>query len=272
MDIYKEELGKPYSEINLFLCNNIDFQDQDTENETGLNGNKTLESSLKIDMVDIDVVDKYLNEDILINYQQNTDESSDSTLHQQKIVQQLSQQEQSSQHQQTTPQQQISQEENGLFLEHQQEILHQQNESFQQQQQELYSQHQTTQPQEIQPVNTEDLSAKEFHPGEPETLSEIFEAICKYFEGDVDSGLMYVLHVRRRNIWVDTNLKLKRMLAQGLKLFRVKFVGEMGFDAGGPKREFFTLIFEDAAKHVMQGGLNYSYMTLKSYKMVTFID
>jgi len=30
----------------------------------------------------------------------------------------------------------------------------------------------------------------------------------------------------------------------------------MGFDAGGPKREFFTLIFEDAAKHVMQGGLN----------------
>ena len=83
---------------------------------------------------------------------------------------------------------------------------------------------------------------------------------------------MYVLHVRRRNIWVDTNLKLKRMLAQGLKPFRVKFVGEMGFDAGGPKREFFTLIFEDAAKHVMQGGLNYSYMTLKSYKMVTFID
>ena len=74
-------------------------------------------------------------------------------------------------------------------------------------------------------------------------LSEILEAICKYFEGDVDSGFMYVLHVRRRNIWVDTNLKLKRMLAQGLKPFRVKFVGEMGFDAGGPKREFFTLIF-----------------------------
>ena len=142
--------------------NTIDFQDQNTENETGLNGNKTLESSLKIDMVDIDIVDKYLNEDILINYQQNTDESSDSTLHQQKIVQQLSQQEQSSQHQQTTPQQQISQEEKGLFLEHQQEILHQHNESVQQQQQELqqYSQHQTTQPQEIQPVNTEDLSPK----------------------------------------------------------------------------------------------------------------
>jgi hypothetical protein len=70
---------------------------------------------------------------------------------------------------------------------------------------------------------------------------------------------------------MDTNLKLQRKLKSGLKPFQVKFVGEMVSDAGGLKREFFSLIFEDSTRHILQSSEDTSLfcMTFKNCEMVT---
>ena len=64
---------------------------------------------------------------------------------------------------------------------------------------------------------------------------------------------LFELQVRRRKIWEDTNIKLKRQLKQGLIPFRITFIGEPAFDAGGPTREFFTYVFNDASRYIMEG-------------------
>ena len=35
---------------------------------------------------------------------------------------------------------------------------------------------------------------------------------------------------------------------------KIEFVGEEAVDEGGPLREFFSLVFEGAQKHIMTGG------------------
>ena len=37
---------------------------------------------------------------------------------------------------------------------------------------------------------------------------------------------------------------------------KIGFVGEEAIDEGGPLREFFSLVFEDAQKHIMTEGNN----------------
>ena len=37
---------------------------------------------------------------------------------------------------------------------------------------------------------------------------------------------------------------------------KIEFVGEEEVDEGGPLREFFSLVFEDAQKHIMTEGNN----------------
>ena len=37
---------------------------------------------------------------------------------------------------------------------------------------------------------------------------------------------------------------------------KIEFVGEEAVDEGGPLREIFSLVFEDAQKHIMTGGNN----------------
>ena len=71
------------------------------------------------------------------------------------------------------------------------------------------------------------------------------------FNDDIDN--VFELQVRRRKIWEDTNIKLKRQLKQGLIPFRITFIGEPAFDAGGPTREFFTYVFNDASRYIMEG-------------------
>ena len=46
---------------------------------------------------------------------------------------------------------------------------------------------------------------------------------------------------------------MKRQLKQGLIPFRITFIGEPAFDAGGPTREFFTYVFNDASRYIMEG-------------------
>ena len=62
------------------------------------------------------------------------------------------------------------------------------------------------------------------------------------------------LAVRRRKIWTDTSLKLKRLFKDGVKPLSIRFIGEAGVDAGGPKKEFFSLIFTEAKKILLTTG------------------
>ena len=50
-----------------------------------------------------------------------------------------------------------------------------------------------------------------------------------------------ILSVRRRKLWQDTAQKLGRLYANCIIPFSVSFIREAGVDAGGPKREFFSL-------------------------------
>eukprot|EP00794_Sanderia_malayensis_P001287 gene1287-1421_t len=60
-----------------------------------------------------------------------------------------------------------------------------------------------------------------------------------------------LLSLRRRKIWQDTCQKLGHLFANGVKRIVVSFIGEEAADGGGPLREFFSLIFDEAKKFTM---------------------
>lgn len=55
--------------------------------------------------------------------------------------------------------------------------------------------------------------------------------------------------MRRNFLWMDTIRKLRRSTKEDLNYpIRVDFLGESAVDAGGPRREFFSLLVNCAAK------------------------
>ena len=80
-------------------------------------------------------------------------------------------------------------------------------------------------------------------------LSVIFLA-----SSDYDSRTKLIF--RRKGVWNDSNGKLKRFLGVNIKPLKFEFFGEEAVDKGGPLREFLSLVFEDAQKHIMIGGNN----------------
>ena len=63
----------------------------------------------------------------------------------------------------------------------------------------------------------------------------------------VNDGILKFV-VRRNFLWMDTIRKLRRS-TKGLNYpIRVDFLGESAIDAGGPRREFFSLLVSCAAK------------------------
>ena len=71
-----------------------------------------------------------------------------------------------------------------------------------------------------------------------------FESCLKFFVCYHSLGTVK-LSIRRRKIRLDTAEKLKRAFKNGSKLFSVHFIGEEAVDAGGPLREFFSVLFDD---------------------------
>eukprot|EP00794_Sanderia_malayensis_P013137 gene13137-14490_t len=71
-----------------------------------------------------------------------------------------------------------------------------------------------------------------------------------------------VIIVRRRKIWSDTFVKLRRIYKDGIKPLTIYFIGEAGVDAGGLKKEFFSFIFNEAKKILLctGNGSNYTFM------------
>eukprot|EP00794_Sanderia_malayensis_P015226 gene15226-16800_t len=63
-----------------------------------------------------------------------------------------------------------------------------------------------------------------------------------------------LLTVRRRKLWLDTCQKIKRLFADGVKPLTIRFIGEAAVDAGGPLKEYFTFVFEDAKKYLLCTG------------------
>lgn len=74
----------------------------------------------------------------------------------------------------------------------------------------------------------------------------------------VDDGILKFV-VRRNFLWMDTIRKLRRS-TKGLNYpIRVDFLGESAIDAGGPRREFFSLLVSCAAKANVLIGIGGQY-------------
>ena len=81
-----------------------------------------------------------------------------------------------------------------------------------------------------------------------EDLTTKLEKIRRNFVGNIyylhqiDVDGIYELEIKRRNIWVHNNFKLKRQLKSSLKPIRIAFIGEPAFDAGGTLRQFHIVL------------------------------
>lgn len=69
-------------------------------------------------------------------------------------------------------------------------------------------------------------------------------------------------------MWLDASHKLKRMFENGVKPFRIQFIGEEAVDAGGPKKEFYTLLFEDVKKYLLCTGDGISFTFLHDIEKI----
>ena len=62
--------------------------------------------------------------------------------------------------------------------------------------------------------------------------------------------------IRRNCVWQDTIRKLKRTTQEELAYpIRVDFAGESALDAGGPRREYFSLLVDKAVKANLLYGI-----------------
>ena len=64
------------------------------------------------------------------------------------------------------------------------------------------------------------------------------------------------LNIRRRKIYQDTMQKLKIHFKNGVRSFKVSFVGDDVTDGEGPLREFFSLFFDDAKNYILCSGVS----------------
>lgn len=73
------------------------------------------------------------------------------------------------------------------------------------------------------------------------SLDHALEDICKTIEEEKFTTLKVI-----RRHFLSTAMEQLEMLSneEWERSFRVKFIGEAGIDAGGLRREFFTLLFE----------------------------
>ena len=90
----------------------------------------------------------------------------------------------------------------------------------------------------------------------------MFEDAFRAFTKKVLKSDVQRLVVRRSNIWEDSLKQFMRGLSCD-KTLKITFIGESALDAGGPRREFFTLLMRAIATNNMffegdlaQGKLN----------------
>ena len=73
-------------------------------------------------------------------------------------------------------------------------------------------------------------------------------------EAEVNCNEYLRLKVRRQHVWEDTLHKLKCIQPEDLsKQIKIQFIGEPAVDQGGPSREFFSLINSAAQAKLMSG-------------------
>eukprot|EP00794_Sanderia_malayensis_P017949 gene17949-19744_t len=94
------------------------------------------------------------------------------------------------------------------------------------------------------------------------TYSEKMGTLSSAFSRESEDRETVVLAVRRRRVWQDASQKLARLFRDGVKPIRVQFIGEAGVDAGGPLKEFFTILFEDAKRFLFCTGNGVTYTFL----------
>lgn len=74
-----------------------------------------------------------------------------------------------------------------------------------------------------------------------------FRIVCKKLGGgDVKNAEFTIIKVRRDHLLLDSLRSVNKMSLDDMtKLWRIHFVGEVGIDAGGLKREWFQLVSEE---------------------------
>lgn len=85
---------------------------------------------------------------------------------------------------------------------------------------------------------------------EPEpssVLTEDFQGALVSFQcSHLETDTHHRVTVRRSHVWGDSHRLFKRGISIN-KRFDVTFLGEPAVDAGGPRREYFTLLLKSAA-------------------------
>ena len=66
----------------------------------------------------------------------------------------------------------------------------------------------------------------------------------------------------KRRIWEDSVQKLKGLFKDGIKPFHIRFVVEEAVDHGGPFKEYFTLLFDEAKHQLLCTGGNLGFTFL----------
>lgn len=88
--------------------------------------------------------------------------------------------------------------------------------------------------------------ATDTKPQEPNTLTEALKVAAKKMYGSSDGAdkNRFRISVRRRKVWEDT-FEICDICKSDFNLpLNIRFTGEEAVDLGGPKREFFSLLFQ----------------------------
>ena len=104
--------------------------------------------------------------------------------------------------------------------------------------------------------NIQENVLQQHHQAQEQPLKNEYTIEDKFalIESALKSMDSYRLRVRRKKVWQDTFQKLGRVFKDGPRPIVINFVGEEADDAGGPLKEFFTILFEDAKNHLMVCG------------------
>ena len=88
--------------------------------------------------------------------------------------------------------------------------------------------------------------ATDTKPQEPDNLAEGLKLAAKKVYGSSDGAdkNRFRISVRRRNVWEDTYEIFDICKSDYNLPLNIRFTGEEAVDLGGPKREFFSLLFQ----------------------------
>jgi hypothetical protein len=103
---------------------------------------------------------------------------------------------------------------------------------------------------EVQPSNKDNIASSPTNHDEIKTIDDL----AKYLEKMVHHDAEFDLIIRRSNVVEDALRAINKALFDPRKLLNVEFIGEFGTDAGGLKREFFSIFKHGMSAYMEETG------------------